>query len=108
LDNLDDHTVKKQIKRFMPINSINAKTIFDKLDAGMDKNRDLFIRNINTTKLKIKSIPELNVLFDMMMNILRSSFKEYVIDKKTSENVEAEFKLKIDIIRTGSVKEEYR
>jgi AcrR family transcriptional regulator len=104
LNNYDEHSIKKHFDKFMPINSLNAKSIFDKLDAGMDKNKDLFIRNINTSKLTVKSIPQLDALFDMMLMILRTSFKEFVIDKKPAEAVTEEFNTKMNILRQGCIK----
>lgn len=108
INNTDKTLTQNKLKNLMPGVSTNAKDVIDRVCNNIKEYMPTILNNIDTTKLTVKSTWEIEALLSMLGMIVHRAMLDYFIFQRSIESVTEDFAVKINMLKNGCLKEEYR
>ncbi|MGN1126786.1 MAG: TetR family transcriptional regulator [Ruminococcus sp.] len=106
--NINDFQKVNMIKKFMPGESVNAKVVIDRICNNCKDYFSTLIRNIDTSRLTVKTPKEIESLLSLLGGIVKEAMLDYFLINHNLDKVTEDFNYKINIIKNGCLKEEYK
>ena len=108
INNTDKTLTQNKLKNLMPGVSTNAKSVIDRVCNNIKAYMPTILNNIDTTKLAVKSTSEIEALLSMLSMIVHKAMLDYFIFHRNIESVTEDFTVKVNMLKNGCLKEEYR
>ncbi len=104
-EKIENKDMNKHLKDFLPGVSVNAKAVIDRVCVKSSDYYNIFLDNVDFSKLHLETKDELKYLFEIVVMIIRDALFSYAIAKLPVEKVLLDYRNKIKILRRGCEKQ---